>query len=450
MTTLSRSVLSVGAALCLAAGTAGCDLTIDNPNAATLDEVLASRVGIIGYANGLQRSYAAGALDNIALTPGVTAREVAIVNTFASLQELEDGLGNLDGGNGNVNVLFSVLYDVASDAQRLIDAAAAFEGAEPGFTEGLSAIGSFYKAAALGALAQNFEQVALTPGVRNAEYSDRDAAFAEAVRLLTEAERLAGLAARNAAFQALIPDGFDFVNTARAYRARFALFGGDYAGAIAAVNAADLTATSEFTYGTDAQNPLFNAFYQGTPDYAVRDDLGLASVQAGDQRVGFYTDPDPGTDPDDDGDDDTLVNERSGFDIDVAAGFFDDGQTAPLPAYLPDELRLIRAEAIVRSGGSLSAALADINAVRTATTDPFGVVAGLPAYSGPVTAEALLDEIYYNRSTELYLQGLRLEDQRRFDRAGPSTGAFERNRNFYPYPDQERLGNPNTPDDPSV
>lgn len=447
-----RTLLTASIALCLSVGAAGCDLTVENPNAATLDEVLSTRVGIIGFANGLQRSYAVGAIDNIALTPGVTAREVAIVRTFASLQELEDGGALLPAENGNVNALFSNLYSVATDAQRLIDAADTFEGGEDGFADGLTAIGSFYKAAALGALAQNFEQVALQPGVFNAEYSSRQEAFAEAVRLLSEAERLAAAAAGNAAFQDLIPDGFDLVNSARAYRARFALFGGDYAGAIAAVNATNLSATSRFAYGSDAQNPIFNAFYLGAPSYAVRDDLGLASIQAGDQRVDFYTDLDLGlnADPDSTDDDDTLVNDRSGFDIDVAAGFFDDGQTAPLPVYIPDELRLIRAEATVRSGGNLSSAVADINAVRTATSDPFGVVAGLPAYSGPVTSAALLDEIYYNRSTELYLQGLRLEDQRRFNRPGPSTGAFQRNRNFYPYPDQERQANPNTPNDPAI
>ena len=450
MSTTPRFFLVAGAALAVAAGAAGCDLTVENPNAATLDEVLSTRVGLIGFANGLQRSYAAGSIDNIALTPGVTAREVAIVRTFASLQELEDGGALLPAENGNVNALFSALYRVGADAQRLIDAADAFEGAEAGFAEGLTAIASFYKAAALGALAQNFERVALQPGTFDAEYSGRQEAFAEAVRLLSEAERLAGVAAGNAAFQDLLPDGFDLVNSARAYRARFALFGGDYAGAIAAVNATDLSATSRFAYGSDAQNPMFNAFYLGTPSYAVRDDLGLPAIQPGDQRVDFYTDPDLGPNADDPGDDDTLVNDRSGFAIDRAAGFFDDGDTAPLPVYIPDELRLIRAEATVRSGGSLAAAIADINAVRTATTDPFGVVAGLPPYAGPVTAEALLSEIYYNRSTELYLQGLRLEDQRRFNRPGPSSDGFQRNRNFYPYPDQERQANPNTPADPAI
>ena len=445
-----RSVAALGAALLLVTAS-GCDLTVENPNAATLDEVLSTRVGVIGFANGLQRTYAVNTLDNIVLTPGTTAREVAVVRTFASLQELETGGTGLPGDNGNVNALFSSLYSVAVDAQRLIDAAQALDGLEPALEAGLVAIGSFYKAAALGALAQNFEQVALAPGgLSPSVYSPRQDAFAEAVRLLSIAEQQAAAAAGNATFRDLLPTGFDLVNSARAYRARFALFGGDYAQAIAAANAVPAGATSVFAYAADAQNPLFLAFYQGTPSYAVRDNLGLPAIQAGDRRVDFYTDVDLGPNAEDPADDGTLRNDQSNFPIDRAAGFVDDGAEAPLPVYLPDELRLIRAEAIVRSGGDLAAAVREIDAVRTATSDPFGVVAGLPPYSGPVTAAALLDEIYYQRATELYLQGLRFEDQRRFGRPGPSTDAFQRNRTFYPYPDQEQQTNPNTPANPAI
>jgi hypothetical protein len=77
------------------------------------------------------------------------------------------------------------------------------------------------------------------------------------------------------------------------------------------------------------------------------------------------------------------------------------------------------------------------------------VGAGLPAYSGPVTRDAILFEIYRNRCIELYMSGLKLEDSRRFNRPGPGAPGAERSRNFYPYPQQERDGNPNTPPDPA-
>jgi len=47
------------------------------------------------------------------------------------------------------------------------------------------------------------------------------------------------------------------------------------------------------------------------------------------------------------------------------------------------------------------------------------------------------------------MTGMRFEDSRRLGRPGPSSDPFQRNRNFYPYPDQERLNNPNTPPDPA-
>jgi hypothetical protein len=137
-------------------------------------------------------------------------------------------------------------------------------------------------------------------------------------------------------------------------------------------------------------------------------------------------------------------------------GFFDD-IAKPIPVYLPDEVRLLKAEAILRSGGALNDALTQINAVRTqASGDAFGVNANLSAYGGTVTREALLTEVYAQRSAELFLQGLRLEDSRRFGRptppvnVNPTPNTLERNRNFYPYPDQERLTNPNTPQDPQI
>jgi hypothetical protein len=90
-------------------------------------------------------------------------------------------------------------------------------------------------------------------------------------------------------------------------------------------------------------------------------------------------------------------------------------QTTSIPIYLPDEIRLIKAETILRSDGSLAEALALINAVRTQTSgDLFGVHAGLPAYSGAVTKDNLLLEVYKQRCAELYLSGLKLEDTRRF------------------------------------
>ena len=63
-----------------------------------------------------------------------------------------------------------------------------------------------------------------------------------------------------------------------------------------------------------------------------------------------------------------------------------------------------------------------------------------------MTADVILAEIYRNRQIELAFQGFRLEDSRRFGRSGPgTTAAFERNRNFLPYPLTESDNNKSTP-----
>jgi hypothetical protein len=120
---------------------------------------------------------------------------------------------------------------------------------------------------------------------------------------------------------------------------------------------------------------------------------------------------------------------------------------------------LIRAEAKLRRNGPGQDVVNEIDLVRTDTPDnnipsPFGIAAELEPYGEtgrPVTEEALRTEILRQRRAELYLQGTGMADSRRLgpevsDRQNP--GIFERNRNFYPYPDQERRNNPNTPDDP--
>jgi starch-binding outer membrane protein, SusD/RagB family len=49
------------------------------------------------------------------------------------------------------------------------------------------------------------------------------------------------------------------------------------------------------------------------------------------------------------------------------------------------------------------------------------------------------------------MSGLKLEDSRRFNRPGPNETNFERNRNYFPYPNVERDNNQsNTPADPNV
>jgi hypothetical protein len=118
-----------------------------------------------------------------------------------------------------------------------------------------------------------------------------------------------------------------------------------------------------------------------------------------------------------------------------------------IPVYLPGEMILTKAEAYARqSTPDLVNALIELNKVITKKpgNDPFGVGADLPADPGPYNQAQLLEQIYRHRAIELYMSGLRLVDNRRFNRP-----VSERKRSFLPYPNAEHFNNPNTPADPA-
>jgi hypothetical protein len=102
-----------------------------------------------------------------------------------------------------------------------------------------------------------------------------------------------------------------------------------------------------------------------------------------------------------------------------------DSLSAPIPIIRNEELILLRAEANIGLG-DLSAAIADLDLIRTTS-------GGLPPYAGPITAEALLDELLYNRRYSLLWEGgHRWIDLRRYGRLStlpldlPSHRRFEK------------------------
>jgi hypothetical protein len=82
---------------------------------------------------------------------------------------------------------------------------------------------------------------------------------------------------------------------------------------------------------------------------------------------------------------------------------------APIPVIRNEELILLRAEANIFTN-DLAAAVRDINVIRR-------ISGGLAPYAGPVTQQALLDELLYNRRYSLLFEGgHRWIDARRFGR----------------------------------
>ncbi|WP_412063023.1 RagB/SusD family nutrient uptake outer membrane protein [Rubrivirga sp. IMCC45206] len=433
-------VLTLGLALAL--GLTACDLTVDDPNATTEVDAFNTRDGLLAAAAGLQAQYNDNAFGALALTTGITSRELAADNTFANLLELDAGGAALDPSNANLTGYFREMYQTIGLASQIIEGAQATATVEDALRARLTALGEFYKGAAIGALALGFSDVALDVSADGpVTYVGNQAAFAAAADLMEAAEgRLAGAAA-SAAFDSVVPDGFDLLNSVRAYRARYALLAGDLDEALAAANRVDPAATSVFAYDGSSPNPLYRAISPdfGQPSFAVRIDLGVESAEADDGRIAYFTQAD------------TMDVSVNGYPIGVATGFIVGGDGGPLPVYIPDEMVLIRAEVLARQGDT-AGAVAAIDAVRTDTDDPFGLAAGLAPYAGATSQQALLDEIYRNRALELYLQGLRLADARRLGQGAPDTAdPFQRTRNFYPFPRQERLSNPDTtPADPAI
>jgi len=423
-----------------------CDTDFENPNAATNEQTFSSREGVLAATVGMQQLYSTTGLRWIVETPAITTREVAIMSTFQNLIELEAGGSVLPNFNTNIEGMWSTNYRVLKVAED-IEASVPALNWEPGTQSGILAFTKLFKALAVGSLAQNFENVIIqTNQDNNAQFVTRQAGLEFAIQQLTEAASLIAATPVSSEFTSEVTAGnIDLSNTIQAMLARYNLFAGKYQEAITAANNVDQSSVSVFKYDLLNLNPIWGRVYlNNAPNWKPRDRFGLPqefNLNPADGRIDFYLIP-------------LDATNQNGLPIEDLAGFFDEN-TESIPVYLPDEMNLILAEAHLRKATpDIGAAVAALNKVRTDNDDPLGVNANLGPFTGEMTVNAVLMEVYLNRRAELFLQGLSLEDSRRFNRPQPSTSAGnfneERNRNFYPYPERERNSNPNTPADPAI
>jgi hypothetical protein len=261
-------------------------------------------------------------------------------------------------------------------------------------------------------------------------FIDRIDGFKKAVAVINNGIAVHNANAPSTLVLSRLPANINIINTLYALKARYSLYAGNYADALAAANLVNLSTRSVLEFDALNQNPVFESATATNNVYQPVDStLGLPVALApnlADKRIPFYI----------------------GINAAIAPryrirGFYATG-TTPVPIYLPGEIILIKAEAYARQN-MLPQALIELNKVITKkpADDIYGVGADLP----PVvlsTQPEILTEIYRQRSIELFMSGLKLEDMRRFGR--PLT---ERKRNFFPYPFQERDNNPNTPPDPT-
>ncbi len=419
--------------------TGACEQEYENPNAATSEAVLNSVDGLLGMVVGLKRSYsvgATGALYGMVSANGLTTKELYVINTGnGELAALEAGGGTVGNSNAFISNIWASCNIVMSNSELIIENASNIPDA--GTATAVQVYGHFFKALAIGTMAQFWEKVPTETGSAadflNGDFvtfKSRNDALADAISLLESGVSAISATPPSAYFNSKVGTDINIADACNALLARYYNMLGNNDKAIEAANRVNLTRKSVFAFDALNQNPVYrtalvnNNTYDGLYNFGLKDDL---APSAADGRIAFYLGANPQTNV-------------------KVQGFFT-SDTQEIPVFLPGEMMLIKAEALARKN-DLSGAINELNKVLTKNDDIFGVNANLPAYSGASTQAAVLQEIYKNRCIEMYMSGQKLEDSRRFNRPGPPNG--ERSRNYYPYPLRERDNNPNTPDDPAI
>lgn len=409
----------------LGLGIGGCDLDLENPNAPTRGEIVTSVDGVLAVTAGMQAQFAQSIDDWVTTSSLVTDEWGTQTRALISWIMLFTG-ENFDASFVTVTAPYANAYQVIRSANTALDGARNVDlGTATG--AGVTATAKLFKAMALGWLIQNYDEVPVdvadaggTPRPR-AEVLDTIVTLLESARSDLAPIDDADLATfRSRALGA----GIDLRNTIDAMLARYYLMDGQYDQAITAAARVDLNVLSVLNYPAPTRNPIENLAFQLL--YVGGLQSFVDEAEAGDQRPTYWVDAAAaplGANPTD-----SVVKPIKVYNV----------ADAPFPLYLPDEMKLIQAEAYTRLGQYGPAATL-VNEVRTQAALP--PVAGLPALPAAAldTEAELLAQIAYERRYELYMQGLRWEDTRRFGTALTTVPTFD----FLPLPQSECLTNPN-------
>jgi starch-binding outer membrane protein, SusD/RagB family len=402
-----------------------------NPNAPTDVQVFSSTEGLLRAVVGVKFRYAVGAnieYHSITLT-ALGTKEAAVLNAGnAELAAIEAGGSSFPPANQTLTGLWVSCNLINAESQKIINGAASVS--DVNLRNSIQAYGHLYKALALGTAATFWEKAPINTGI-GVTFNTRAEVLQAAVKLLDDASTLISTTTIPASFTTTVGNDIDLPNALKAVAARYYMMLGDNDNAIARAASVNLTKKSAFFYSLTTQNPVFRLSLTQNNVYGIRPNFGLSGTllpNASDKRLTYH-----------------LTRNAAG-----GSGFYL-GDANTIPLYVPGEMLLIQAEANARKT-LLPAAKGFLDQVLTKlpANDIFGIGADLPAYAGPLTQQDLLDEIYKNRCIEMYLFGLKLEDSRRFNRPAAGTATAERSRNFYPYPQQERDGNPTTPGNPML
>jgi hypothetical protein len=420
-------------------GLAACDLDTTNPNAPTQETIVESAEGLIALGVGLQSRFGASTGALIYGAGLVTDELGAVGAAFSTISDAAQG--TVPPNTGMAADIWNGNFRTIKTANDILFNHADIELPE-GTRSGLVGMAYLIKAAAIGELLQAFEQIPIeTYNNPTPTFVDRATALDFALELLDSADVAYAAAPVSSQFTSqVLAAGFDIPNTIQAYKARYRRMrstttGADWQSVIAAADSVSRTVFSVIPYnGTTNTNPLFTSS-SGSSGVLPRDAFRL-SDPAEAQRVAFHVT------------EGTPEARDPAVPLDLWARF--GTAAAPIPTYFPDEVLLLKAEALVNLG-DLAGAVAVIDSVRTDCPGA-GRVASDPGpclgdYAGPVTVADLLAEIYRNRRYELFGTGLRWEDARRLGSVGVPSGIAT--RCWLPYTVGERNANPqNVPADP--
>lgn len=410
-------------------GLSACQKNFTNPGAATSASVLSSVNGLTGVAIGLQNWYTAGRgglIYNTVTANGLLTNEIYTVNSGNGDEaQLGTGGSTIQNTNGIDIGMWSVCNKIIYDANNVI-ANVGIVG-DKGYASGLIAYSSIFKALALGDMATFWDHIPDTTG-DNVNYITSAVGYARAIAAIDFALNAVNANPISATFQTNVNSGVSIINTLYALKARYSLLAGNYAAALAAAGNVNLTVKSVFNYSTVTLNPIFSvATSTNNVFQPVDSTMGLPAgllPDPNDKREPFYI----------------AIGTSPRFRING----FGAATTTAFPVYLPGEIMLIKAECYAQQNDLVNGLLQLNNVVtKLPSADPFGVGAALPPTT-TVSQADLLTQIYKHRCIELFMSGLKLGDEKRFNRA-----VTERKRSFLPYPFAERNGNTNTPPDPS-
>ena len=425
MIRVQPSPLSVAAAAVLVG--AACDLNLSNPNSPTETSVLNSVDGVLSLATGMQGQYAGSVADFLVTNSLVTDEWGTTNKSLIAYQSLLTGQ--------SFDASYAVVAAPWADAFRTIKSAdnvivhAPQVALSPGVRAGLVSLAELFKAMSLGTIVLQYQEVPIDASRSGAVPQGRDVVLDTVLALLEQArgDWASVTAADSGTLKGrLLGTGFDVRNTIDAMRARYYLVAGRYAQALDAANSVNPDVLSVLVYPSPGRNPVYDLSFLTGYVRALKSVKDQA--QSGDRRVSYWIDTTaaPVT-----GNPDSLLLPLKKY----------SGANDPYPVYLPDEMKLIKAEAFTQLG-QLDSAAFYVNAVRTQTTSALDEpVAGLPALDPATqlnTPAQLLAAIAYERRYELFEQGLRWEDTRRLGTAITTTPTLS----FLPIPTQECDANP--------